>query len=157
MRAGEFKMTVNNTVNNNDVINRLAQTPGADKRRFNIPERQEKNARSFQEILVETVKRNKVIASDLKVKQYALNKPELTVSKHARQRAEQRNIDIDEALEKIDGAVIKAAGKNLRNVLVLSDDAAFIVSVGNNVVVTAMSGEDMRENVITNIDGTVII
>ena len=113
--------------------------------------------KSFQEVLLETVRRNKEMASDLRVKQYALNKPELTVSKHARQRAEQRNIDIDEALESINGAVIKAAGKNLKSVLVLSAEAAYIVSVDNNVVVTAMNGEDMRESVITNIDGTVII
>lgn len=120
---------------------------------------QEVNAqgKTFQETLLDTINQNKVIANDLKGRQYALNKPELTVSKHARQRAEQRNIDIDNILEKIDGAVMKAAGKNLKSVLVLSPEAAFIVSVGNNVVVTAMSGDDMRENVITNIDGTVII
>ena len=120
---------------------------------------QNQNGKSFQDILLDTVKQNKAIAQDLKIRQYALNRPELTVSKHARQRAEQRNIDIDNALDSIDGALIKAAGKNLKNVLVLSDDAAFIVSVGRhaNVVVTAMSGDDMRENVITNIDGTVII
>jgi flagellar operon protein len=114
--------------------------------------------KSFEELLIATVKANKTLAGEMKIRQYALNKPELTVSKHAKQRAEQRNIDMDGAiLEQINGAVIKAAGKNIRNVLVLSEEAAFIVSVDNNVVVTAMNNEDMRENVITNIDGTVII
>ena len=122
-----------------------------------LNEKERSEVRSFQEVLLETAKLNKVLASDLKVRHYALNKPDLTVSKHARQRAEQRNINIDGALGSINEAVIKAAGKNLKSVLVLSEDAAFIVSVDNNVVVTAMSGEDMRENVITNIDGTVII
>jgi len=104
---------------------------------------EQSEVKSFQDMLLETAKRNKEIANDLKVKQYALNKPELTVSRHARQRAEQRNIDIDGALEEINGAVIKAAGKNLKSVLILSAEAAFIVSVDNNVVVTAMNGEDM--------------
>jgi flagellar operon protein len=138
---------ISSFINNNIKVN---QNPV-----LNTQEKSE--VKSFQEVLLETVKLNKTIASDLKVRQYALNKPELIISKHARQRAEQRNIDIDEALESINGAVIKAAGKNLKNVLVLREEAAFIVSVDNNVVVTAMSGEDMRENVITNIDGTVII
>jgi len=103
---------------------------------------------------------------------YALKKPnglnssdssnktvqELTFSKHAKQRLAQRNIDIDGGLiNKIDGALKKAAGKNIKNVLLISDDTAFIVNVDNNVVVTAMNVEEMRENIITKIDGTVII
>ena len=108
--------------------------------------------KSFQDVLFDTVKQ-----SDLRLRQHAASRPGLTVSKHARQRAEQRDIDIDGALDKLSAAVAKAAGKNLKSVLVLSKEAAFIVSVNNNVVVTAMSGEDMRESVITNIDGTVIV
>jgi len=83
---------------------------------------------------------------------------ELTFSKHAKQRLEQRNIEIDFGLiEKISGAVKKAAEKSIKNALVLSEESAFIVSVGSNVVVTAMNSAEMRENVITNIDGTVIL
>ena len=144
------------TVNNNFITNNINKNKNA-QNNPGINAQGKGEAKSFQDILLETVKRNKELANDLKVRQYALNKPELTVSKHARQRAEQRNIDIDEALESINGAVIKAAGKNLKSVLILSAEAAYIVSVDNNVIVTAMNGEDMRENVITNIDGTVII
>ena len=148
-------------INNNEIGSIINNANRINKNNINQNNRlktQEKSeVKSFQEVLLETARLNKAIASEIKVKQYALNKPELTVSKHARQRAEQRNINIDEALGGINEAVIKAAGKNLKNVLVLSEDAAFIVSVDNNVVVTAMNGDDMRENVITNIDGTVII
>lgn len=146
-------------INNKEISNFLNKNINQvnQKQNAGLNAQQKSEVKSFQDVLLETVKVNKTIASDLRVKQYALNKPELTVSKHARQRAEQRNIDIDEALESINGAVIKAAGKNLKNVLVLNEEAAFIVSVDNNVVVTAMNGDDMRENVITNIDGTVII
>ena len=151
-------MTINNKEINSFITNNINKNKNAqlnNKPALNAQEISE--IKSFQDVLLETVRRNKEIADDLKIKQYALNKPELTVSKHARQRAEQRNIDIDGALDGINGAVIKAAGKNLKSVLILSAEAAFIVSVDNNVVVTAMNGEDMRENVITNIDGTVII
>jgi flagellar operon protein len=148
------------TVNNNEISSFIANNVNKNKsaRNNNKPASNAQEAgKSFQDVLLETVRRNKELASGLKTAHYVLNKPELTVSKHARQRAEQRNIDIDEALDRINGAVIKAAGKNLKSVLILSAEAAFIVSVDNNVVVTAMNGEDMRENVITNIDGTVII
>ncbi|HXF99832.1 MAG TPA: flagellar protein, partial [Bacteroidota bacterium] len=40
--------------------------------------------------------------------------------------------------------------------LVLLRDLAFIVSVKNKTVVTAMCGENLRENVFTNIDSAVI-
>ena len=145
------------TINNKEISNFIANNINTGAQNTKPAVNTRETGKSFQDVLLETVRRNKEIANGLKVTQYALNKPELTVSKHARQRAEQRNIDIDEALEGINGAVIKAAGKNLKSVLVLSAEAAFIVSVDNNVVVTAMNGEDMRESVITNIDGTVII
>ena len=100
--------------------------------------------------------------NDIQLRQYGLNiKPvyeEITFSKHAKQRLAQRNIDIDSGLiEKISGAVRKASEKSIRNALVLSGESAFIVSVDNNVVVTAMNNQEMRESVITNIDGTVIL
>jgi flagellar operon protein len=133
---------VNSGKNNNESVDALKKSGG----------------KSFEELLAASVKANKAMALDLKLNQYTLNKPELTVSKHAKQRAEQRNIDMDaEIMEQINGAVIKAAGKNIKNVLVLKEESAFIVSVDNNVVVTAMNSDDMRESVITNIDGTVII
>ncbi|MCL2099699.1 MAG: hypothetical protein FWH24_04605 [Oscillospiraceae bacterium] len=130
-------------VNNKEInsfINKVSDVKTAGKIGAAPFVRETPETKTFKEVLLERVR---------------LNKPELVVSKHAKLRAEQRNIDID--LEKINLAVVKAADKNLKNVLVLSAEAAFIVSVDNNVLVTAMSGEDMRENVITNIDGTVII
>ena len=105
------------------------------------------------------------VLTDLKLKQFSVNAPAMqrpevavTFSKHARQRLAQRNIDINfELVEKINGAVKKASEKSIKNALVLSDESAFIVSVDNKVVVTAMNNQEMRESVITNIDGTVIL
>jgi len=147
-------------------VNQISQINQANRAKQAQANQANQGSKSFQDLLADSVRQAKPASkpataaanlADLPIRQYAITKPGLTVSKHARLRAEQRNIDIDEALEKIGGAVTKAAGKNLKNVLVLSNDAAFIVSVASNVVVTAMSGDDMRDSVITNIDGTVIV
>ena len=39
----------------------------------------------------------------------------------------------------------------------IGHDAAFIVNVTNNMVVTAMNGEEMKDNIFTNIDSAVIL
>jgi flagellar operon protein len=41
--------------------------------------------------------------------------------------------------------------------LILSDDAAFIVSVKNKTVITVVDRNNMNNNVFTNIDSTVVI
>jgi flagellar operon protein len=52
--------------------------------------------------------------------------------------------------------VQRAAEKGSRSALVLVDDAAFVVSVPNKTVITAVDREHMREQVFTNIDSAVI-
>jgi flagellar operon protein len=67
-----------------------------------------------------------------------------------------RGLSFDQqALAKIQGAVDRAAAKGAQNALVLSDAAALIVSVKNNVVVTVMDKSQLKENVFTNIDSAV--
>ena len=149
--------SINNILNNR--IN--VQTARQDQNGKKIGP-QNNGAKSFEEILKETAKANSAIASEIKLRQYTLNTKsetqELTFSKHAKQRLSQRNIEIDDGLiEKISEAVKKASEKSIKNALVLSEESAFIVSIDNNVVVTAMNSLEMRENVITNIDGTVIL
>ena len=41
--------------------------------------------------------------------------------------------------------------------LILTDKAAFVVSVKNNTVITAVDRDSMKENVFTNIDSTMLI
>ncbi len=53
-------------------------------------------------------------------------------------------------------AVNRAEEKGARDSLVLLRDMAFIVSVPNRTVVTAMDSEHLKENVFTNIDSAVI-
>ncbi len=82
--------------------------------------------------------------------------PTLKFSSHAVERMRLRGLSFDQqALAKIQGAVDRAAAKGSQNALVLSDAAALIVSVKNNVVVTVMDKSQLKENVFTNIDSAV--
>jgi len=50
----------------------------------------------------------------------------------------------------------RAASKGSRDSLVLVDGTAFVVSVSNRTVITAVGSEQMKDNVFTNIDSAVI-
>ncbi len=80
-------------------------------------------------------------------------------SRHAIQRLEQRSIDLSagDTLERLNKGVEIAADKGSNETLVLVDQTAFVVSVKNNKVITTLSNEDLRGNIFTNIDSTVII
>lgn len=79
-------------------------------------------------------------------------------SKHARERAEQRGISVDEQLmDRLSDTVEKAQAKGANNILAFDTTRAFIINVPNGRVITAMSPEEMKENIFTNIDGAVIL
>lgn len=82
---------------------------------------------------------------------------ELKFSKHAQQRLESRNITLStEDMKNLMEAVQKAESKGANEALVLLRNLAFVVSVRNHTVVTAVEGERLKENVFTNIDSAVI-
>lgn len=82
----------------------------------------------------------------------------LTFSKHAVQRVTQRGVDLSQAkMERLGEGVRIAQQKGLDDTLILVDSTAYLVSVRNNTVITTMGGDDLKGNVFTNIDGTVII
>ncbi|HEX2985414.1 MAG TPA: TIGR02530 family flagellar biosynthesis protein [Caproiciproducens sp.] len=86
------------------------------------------------------------------------NTPQLTFSKHALQRLDSRQIQVSpQLLSKISSAVEKAGSKGIRDALILNGQTAFIVNIPSKTVVTTMSGQEMAENVFTNIDGAVLI
>lgn len=82
----------------------------------------------------------------------------LAFSKHAMTRAEERGICIDDTLmHQLSDSVEKAQAKGAKNILAFDATRAFIVNVPNCRVITAMSQEEMKENIFTNIDGAVIL
>lgn len=82
---------------------------------------------------------------------------ELKFSRHAQERLEARNIQLDkEQILRLNEAVQKAQSKGAKESLVLLDDLAFVISIRNKTVITAVDGENRKENVFTNIDSAVI-
>ncbi len=81
----------------------------------------------------------------------------LHFSKHALERVQRRGITLDPpTLGRLHEGVGRAAGKGSRDSMVLVDGTAFVVSVPNRTVITAVGSEHMRDHVFTNIDSAVI-
>lgn len=80
-------------------------------------------------------------------------------SSHAIKRLESRSIDVSAAdqLERLNRGVEMAAEKGSKDSLILVDSTAYIVSVENNKVITTLTTDDLKGNIFTNIDATVII
>ncbi len=79
-------------------------------------------------------------------------------SKHAAQRVQERGIQMtDSLLGDLNQAVQKARDKGARDVVVIGQSGAFIVNIPNNVVVTTMSGTEMKDNIFANIDSAVLM
>ena len=97
---------------------------------------------SFQSILTDMLRKNS----------------EVNFSKHAVKRAVDHNIELtDDNLSRLNEGVKMASEKNLEEPLILVGNTAFLVNIPNNIVITAVDSSDMKGNVFTNIDGTVII
>lgn len=83
---------------------------------------------------------------------------ELKFSKHAQERLLLRNIKLSqEDITKLNTAVDKARDKGAKESLILMKDLAFVVSIQNKTVITAIDGSNVKENVFTNIDSAVIM
>ena len=82
----------------------------------------------------------------------------LKISKHAQQRLNARNIVIDSVqMQKISDAVTKAEKKGVKDTLILMNNTAFVASVKNRTIITAVQNEELKDNIFTNIDGAIII
>lgn len=88
-----------------------------------------------------------------------LNKSQgLQLSKHAKERTEQRGIQVtSEVMNTLNDAVVSARKKGAKDILIIKQEDVFIINVPSNVVVTAMSAEESKKNVYTNIDSAVIL
>ncbi len=79
-------------------------------------------------------------------------------SKHAMARAEERGIEVTDALmDQLSDSVERASAKGATNILAFDATRAFIINVPHGRVITTMSQEEMQENIFTNIDGAVLL
>jgi flagellar operon protein len=83
---------------------------------------------------------------------------EVQFSAHAIERIQQRaaTLSVDE-LSRLNDGVKQVQGKGAQNSLILVGDTAFVVSVKNNTVVTAIDKADSSNRVFTNIDSVAIV
>lgn len=100
------------------------------------------NAKPFAEILQEKIG----------------NQQSLRFSAHAIRRLEERSVRLSEnELTRLNQGVQQLDEKGSKNSLVLIDDTAYIVSVKNKIVVTALNNAAATTNVFTNIDSVAIV
>jgi flagellar operon protein len=82
----------------------------------------------------------------------------LTISKHARQRLEDRNIKITDDSWNMIGEKIKEAGKKgVKDSLVILKDVTLVVNAPNQTVITALGRNEAASQIFTNINGAIVI
>ncbi|PLR69756.1 MULTISPECIES: TIGR02530 family flagellar biosynthesis protein [Bacillaceae] len=85
-------------------------------------------------------------------------KSTIKISKHANQRLIERNISIpDYQWKEIQGKMQEARKKGIKDSLILTSNAALIVNIDHNMVVTAMNRKEASSHIFTNINGTIIM
>lgn len=87
-----------------------------------------------------------------------IEKSGIKISKHASERLESRNIKLDcTDLDKIEDAMNRISEKGGCESLILYKDTAFIASIKNKTIITAVDRESSKENIFTNIDSAMIL
>ena len=81
----------------------------------------------------------------------------IKISAHAQERIHSRNISFgsNEKL-RMESAIQKAQAKGCRESIVMLEGNAFVVSINNKTIITAMDGNSVKDNIFTNIDSAVI-
>lgn len=82
----------------------------------------------------------------------------IQLSVHAARRLQERGMSMDnDEFFKIKNAMSALKNKGGQDSLIITGKGAYIVDVNNNKIVTAMDKDNMRENVFTKIDSTMIL
>lgn len=83
---------------------------------------------------------------------------ELSFSKHALKRSQQRGINFSrDELVRISEAIDTMQKKGTREALLLYRDIALLVNVRDKKVITCVDRERLKQDVFTNIDGVMIV
>lgn len=128
---------MNKNVNNAYILNRVNQNTTTTKN--TQVNKQVANA-SFEDVL------NKI------------RKNEVVVSKHAMERLDSRSVGLNEAeMKNVSEALDKAALKGVKDAVIVMGDKLLIANVPNKTIITAAFKNDMKEQIITKIDGAIFI
>ncbi len=98
--------------------------------------------KSFQDVLNERIGRDN----------------SLRFSSHAAKRISERNIELTSIhMSRLGEGLSRVKEKGSQSSLLLMDEMAYVISVKNQTVVTALNKETTRSNVFTNIDSVAIV
>ena len=101
-------------------------------------------------------KPNKSFEDILKAQIQNSKKQEFNISNHAAERINEINLDSAD-MEKINEGINKAEEKGSKNCLILYKDVAFVTSIENRTIITAVDKNRSKDNVFTNIDSVVLL
>jgi len=91
-------------------------------------------------------------------KQLLTEAQQVTVSKHAQTRLEERGIHLDNhQWNNVSEKMQEAKQKGVTDAVVIVDDVTFIASTKNNTIITALHRDDTNQQIFTNINGTIIL
>lgn len=86
------------------------------------------------------------------------DKSSIKISNHAQQRLQQRNIVLDEKdMKNLQNAIKNAEMKGAKESVLFYKDTAFVTSIQNKTIITAVDSKGTEESIFTNIDSAVIV
>lgn len=136
MKVADLQMRANLYPLKNDKLNQ-ANTSGATQE-----SKQAQAGINFADILQKSVEENSSVQ----------------FSAHAIKRLEERSIQITaHDIERLNNGVKQVDAKGAKNSLILVDDTAFVVSVRNKTVITAIDKTLTSSNIFTNIDSVAFV
>jgi flagellar operon protein len=114
---------------------------------------------SYGNLQKNKVKDNKEITDFKQILDKQIKKEEsFTISGHAAQRLNSRNITLDHGdMEKINQGINMASEKGAKESLILYKDVILVTSIKNRTIITALDKNQSEGNVITNIDSVVLL
>lgn len=129
-------------VHHNDIVKPRDQNAKVSRRVLRTKSKTNTFDTSFSDILGDKIKQGR----------------DIKFSGHAMRRIDERRINISNLdLSRLESGIERVERKGARNSLILIDDTAYIVSVRNKTVVTALTKEAALGNVFTNIDSVAIV
>ncbi|MBH0155887.1 flagellar protein [Fictibacillus sp. 5RED26] len=112
----------------------------------------------YQPILYPNHQQQKKVNRSFQSVLYKELENQLTVSKHAQKRLQDRNITISEtSWNKISEKVIEAGQKGIKDSLVIMKNVTLVVNAPNQTVITALDRNESTSQIFTNINGAIVI
>jgi len=136
MKVADLQMRANMYPLQNNKVNQTGAASGAQE------SKQAQAGINFADILQKSVEENSSVQ----------------FSAHAVKRLEERSLQVTaHEIERLNNGVKEVDAKGGKNSLIMVDDTAFVVSVRNNTVITAIDKTLTASNVFTNIDSVAFV